>query len=691
MVMFTPTEKLPTQAASLTRFDRFHATEVVTDNPRHRPNDISSDIKMIRYLKLRSKEGWFKRKETLANEIIPRTKNHGAWILGAQLLEGELQRRRAENRDPKTGLSIPVVRVSMLTDREMVKHPTEKSEEVVRLRWFDHGTLDVTTGKNQTVREMSEFQSRLRTKLTAEQADVYCHCMAGRSRSLFQTIAYMYYHPDQEKLLDVDDPAWEPLWEKAREQALRNLVEEKVREELAQAGKTSPSIKEVKKLVKERMKNVEESLKTAANLRVEDLKKRLKDNPSITDIGELVRLQRPTAKPLEKLDGDQGGLLGLMALDKMTQDGCKLIKERAGDRLLRDAQNIGFSLVAPLDRGFRDEQDLKEQDRKFVVAYNAFKDRDVNLLMAMVVPVKETVGKEYNQVETFAANFAKLKPSEQARFAILMKRLEDAGADLSPFAKGDALHYAERVIISKDAKKLTAGDYVELLRAFGEKKEKGFSYEGAVEKILKGNSVDKHNAGIQLAELAHIASQRGDQPAVIKDALAGNKLSEVEKQAFLSHLHELNDPSIEEYSKIIFKKEVKERVVLNEEQALRQFKDWFNGARKGLSLEDKQRLVQQFMFDSKTHNPGNPEKLMVVLRACSQKDLGPELYGRLKEQYPQTSGTKLANSIASLPEIHGIGWHRKPREEKPVEKVEQKWKVATVPTSPRSDDLKMTH
>lgn len=613
-------------------FDKSQAREVVKSNPRYRLADISSNVNFIRYLKLRKKEGWFKKKETLANTIIPRTSNHGGWDLMAQPLEREMQRRRDENKD-KNGAPVNVVRLSMLTDVEMVEHPAENLNDLVRLRWFDHGTLDVTTGKNQTIREMREFQKNLYNKLQSTnaegEADVCCHCMAGRSRSFFETIAYMYYHPRQQNLFDFSDPAWGPLKDKAREQALYNLVEEKVKTKIIASGKLHPSKKEVKFLVKKEMKNIDGVLKIEANLRVQNLLERLKNNPSVADIGEWTRLQRPKAKPLEELDGDQGGILGLISLDKMTQNDCQLIKERDAIRLLRDAQNIGFSLVAPLDRAFRDEQDVQEQKEGFIKAYQAFQQRRANLLMAMVVPIKEKVDDNYKNVDNFKNTFAKLKPSEQVHFAILMKQLEDAGADLSPFAKGDAKKYAEQAI-TKGIKKLTAGDEVELLRAFGAFPGM-INYDSTVDKILgkglssKDKKVSQYNGGIQLAELAHIAYQRGIQLPFIEDVVKGNNLSSEEKKHFSVHLEELK-------------------------QALQEFKIGIYSKSKKLTAEQKQDLVRKFM--------GHPDKLQIVLRVCSKHELGQPLYNELKKMYPESNKTelKLGREIARLRESHIQSW-----------------------------------
>jgi len=163
------------------------------------------------------------------------------------------------------------------------------------------------------------------------------------------------------------------------------------------------------------------------------------------------------------LEGDQGGLLGLMALSKMAENSCSVITDenRSKERILRDAQNIGYILVAPLDKAFREKQDLKDQATNFNALYEAFNKRGINLLMAMAVNVKDRVDpSEYNKIEVFERHFAALNPSQQARLAIHMMQLEKSGSNLDPFKPGDALRYAE--IAATNAKKLTAGDQVEL-------------------------------------------------------------------------------------------------------------------------------------------------------------------------------------------------------------------------------------
>ncbi len=598
--------------------------------------------------------------------IIPPTSNHTTWILGVQPNETALRKVHAEV-GKALKMRVPLHVVNMLHDDERLIRDQDKKRlqdrgilsEIFRRPLFDHGVVDVTTGKNQTIRGMKAFQENFYPAFNTVPYTTafYCHCMAGKSRSFIETITFLSFYPDKDKNKLFDFSNWP-------EDMVAKIPQ--------------------------------------------DLQDRLKNNPAFSDLAEFVKLQRPDVKPIWKMDGDQAGFLGLMSLEKWAgPDAANSMATRVKGRLYKDAQNIGLMLKAPVDRGFRDEQDLAEQYEKFIIAYKTFQERrSVNLLMAMVVPIEnEVVDGVYNQIEVFDANFAKLKPSAQARCAILMQKLEDAGIAWCPANSRVAKDYARQVVLN-GAGKLTIGDQVELLRTFGAFPG-GISYDsvvnqalgsrlnviGRIKRALVGGGVNRHNVGIQLAELQHIAAQRGIKIAAIENALSGNKLSKAEKQAYQVHLSKLttNQGTIVD-SMVVLEHEVKKKATLDEKEALRQFKTWFYAVKNRLSPEDKQRLVQQFMFDSKTHNPGNPERLAVVLGACTQNDLGGEanpesLYNKLLVQYPRTSNTLLANLIAYLPAKHGPRWiYAKPNKDRQKREgergIQQERKVDTSPGGP---------
>lgn len=489
--------------------------------------------------------------------IIPQTKNHTSWTLGAQPDSTTIKKVYDEEEEPQKKVHI----VSMLAAGERVITEGDKifaeggpAIKIDIMPWFDHGALNLITGKNQTVQSMRAFQGRFyddfkydEVKKIPPKKKFYCHCMAGRSRSFLETMAFIYFYPDKEKLFDFEN--WP---QKMREKIPADLP---------------------------------------------DLQKRLRDNPSFYEIGEFVKIQRPKVKTFETLDGDQAGLVGLMALSRAAEDKeFKEIKNKREiniGRLYRDARDIGLMLQAPLDRGFREDADLEAQVENLEVVYQAYKESGINLLKAMIVPVglKQIVNPE----ETFEANFNNLSSSQQARFGILVKNLEGKGYDLQ--LPKNSLEYAE--IAVKQTKKLTAGDEVELLRAFGSG-GLSFTYEDVVKKILTGSGLDRHNAGIQLAELFHVI---GSNDVFAQDkvyapfikAIKGNVLSYGEQFNFINRLDELND---------------KFGVEVFAEQILTNYKKrWFPVFNKNLSAEQI-KILEKAVSASKNEqkNEGLQEK-----------------------------------------------------------------------------------
>ena len=383
--------------------------------------------------------------------IVPATANHTAFILGAQPGKYSLGSLFKMWENKKIHI------ISMIADREKVITIEEGNNtiegvqiQLSRLHWLDHSTLKATTGLNQTVDEMIKFQKNLYEEFNSKKSVFYCHCMAGRSRSFVETMAFLYFYPDKEKLFDFGDLAWQKIKEKIPE----------------------------------------------------DLRFRLRDNPSFSDIAKLVKIQRPKVNLFAKLDSDQAGLLGLMTLEQSAKKP-ETIRNRELTRLYEDARNIGLMLIAPLDSGFRDPTDRATQEKNLVEAYTAYQERGINLLTAMVVPIDKPVNHELKEKE-FNIHFNKLQASEQARFAILLNKLEQQHPALNLQPLQASIHYAQ--IATKKPKKLTAGDQVELLKTFGS--ITGLDYKDVTKKILKGSSIDQHNAEIQLAKLCLVAKKK---------------------------------------------------------------------------------------------------------------------------------------------------------------------------------------
>lgn len=352
--------------------------------------------------------------------IIPQTKNHAAWILGAQP-----GKHTIENLYKAAGKQKKIHLISMLHPEEMVLREqdlisyqnTGILETIDRKPWFDHGTLNVTTGKNQLVESWLTFQATLHHKFATvsdqeSNTIFYCHCMAGKSRSLVTTISFIYLYPHQEQLFDFEN------WPK----------------------------------------------KIHSKIPVE-LKNRLRNQPTISEIAEFVKIERPCVNSLLTMDGDQAGFLGLIALAKNVQDLMESNYTRSINAYYREAQDIGLMLIAPLDKAFRDPTDREQQEKNLLLAYAAYQKVGINLLMAMVIPPSERIySKDSAQIEIFEKYFERLEPSLQARFAILGQTLKNRGCNLTPLNQ-EPVTYA--TIALHHANKITAGDQVELLRTFG--------------------------------------------------------------------------------------------------------------------------------------------------------------------------------------------------------------------------------
>ena len=553
------------------------------------------------------------------DEIIPETGTHGAFVLGAQPTEFSIKKLSGEY----PGKEIHIVSL-LSTPERLLEGTVADGKETLEINkakvvyhrdvsWSDHGAIDEETGKIEPVDSMEKYQGKLSEVYFAQgegKKTFYCHCMAGRSRSFAETLAFL--HANSGRIFTVDEfkhEKWDKVWKKIE----------------AQKGSKY----------------------------VENLKSSLIDNPSFSDIAEFAELQRPTVKPFRKLDGEQAGLIGLMALSKAAKgiraEPVAAAREIAGEtvdqrnkrkavyavykaRLYRDARDIGLILKAPLDSAFRDADDKKAQEKNLVAAFNAYQEKGINLLTAMVVPpVGRTVAHEMDEAE-FQIYFKELRPSEQARFAILLKKLEDAqpGLNLGWLGGQSSILAAQA---AQNAKKLTAGDQVEFLRTFGEvfdpkdKKGKLLGYEDAIKKILKGSKIDRYNPGVQLAELLGVAATRNANANSVhaKDA---KKLNDSSYDHFKAKLEAgIAKLSYEEQSKFIVK--------LNELKAVGQLPKEYNVAQlaKEVIGRYKKRSIFSRMFgndlsiqqvafiDSLSTTSSSPPSYDEVMAARARKEL----------------------------------------------------------------------
>ncbi|MDR1057643.1 MAG: hypothetical protein LBL17_03705 [Coxiellaceae bacterium] len=424
----------------------------------------------------------------LYHTIIPATKNHYRLVLGAQPRKIDILRLSEEatecNRFPNRKAR-EVYIISMIPELENIftdfmylsidsSNKELQLDQMVKVcfhrkPWFDHGilNLDIKHGepiRNQTVRSMREFQEGgsqeqglyqefFISKEAQEKSQAihntlqndrifYCHCMAGKSRSFLEILAFLYFCPQKEKLFDYEN------W----------------------------------------------SSKDVERISARGLDKYLRDNPSCSEIAEFMKLQRPNIRTLINMDGDQSGLVGLMSLNKWAEDlkvDPTIIKKRDVKRRFVDTQNIGLMLKAPLDLSFRDPVDRAEQEKNLMSVYQAYKNEGINLLIAMIVPLSRLVNPS-DYEKNFELNFKKLHPSEQARFAILLQGLENNPTlDLRPLYIAE--YYAK--IAVKKSRKLTAGDQVELLKTFRD--VLGLHYDDVIKKIESGNKIDRYNAEVQ--------------------------------------------------------------------------------------------------------------------------------------------------------------------------------------------------
>ena len=376
------------------------------------------------------------------HEIIPATDAHGAWILSAQSNRFSIKNISKKNG----GKNVRIV--TMLTRRErVITKVWGKVSEIYARPFCDHGIINPYTGKNDTVRGMLQFQKELGDDfLGSGKGDVFdCFCMAGKSRSYVETIIFL---SENIKVLSDLTPEW---WEKIKLD--------------------------------------------------DDVKERLKNGTALPiDIAKYVKACRPEVKDYKKMDGDQAGFLGLIALSKVV----KKLKESNGKTIdeagirKRTAENVGLMLQAPLDIAFRDEKDVEQQKEEFLELSKIYSKSDESLLDEMV---------KYN---------TRFTASSKARAAIFAKMVENDDKITKKPQKTSG-EYAEEAFkaAAKKNDPLTAGDKVELLRSFGEMPQHKLTYENVAKQIITGSKIDKYNTGIQTAELFCIAEAKNIDIKVI--------------------------------------------------------------------------------------------------------------------------------------------------------------------------------
>ncbi|MEI8054451.1 MAG: hypothetical protein WCH10_00400 [bacterium] len=409
---------------------------------------------------------------------------------------------------------------------------------VIRMPMLDHGVIDEDTGKNIALEKLFGIMRNIKdakeiikknAELKGGKSLVYSNCMAGRSRSQIAVISDHYINGcdfSGDNAVTAND--------------LKNGMGRWGRFKLLLKGKKGTDALQEKAV---------------------QLNYRLNNHPLPSDIAAHTRAKRSAAKEVSEMDGDQAGFLGLMALHKEAEG----LRPKEGTQVVmpdqetakRVARDIGLALRSPIDAGFRDKKDREEQEESLETIYKEYEkfDPPINLLREMVVPIgkisknnepKKDKDKEFNEY------FKKLPSSAQAHFVILANGLKEKGVSIDlpeDFSLEDhakiAVKNSKNFFASKK-EKLTAGDQVELLRTFGE--GCGLKFEDVAEKIATGSRMDKHNAGIQLAELFGavkgdnkiVEERKKELQSVVEKEL--KKLSHQEQYKFVVRLNELALP-----------------------------------------------------------------------------------------------------------------------------------------------------
>jgi hypothetical protein len=120
--------------------------------------------------------------------IIPTTTAHGALILGAIPTITQLGKISVENGGR------PITRISLLASDE--EGAMGYGDDPIHIELFDHSVLDPSTGKNISIDKMQEHIQAIFEQTQNPESVLYCHCMAGHSRSFTTVLSLLYSHPE---------------------------------------------------------------------------------------------------------------------------------------------------------------------------------------------------------------------------------------------------------------------------------------------------------------------------------------------------------------------------------------------------------------------------------------------------------------------------------------------------------------
>ncbi len=87
-------------------------------------------------------------------------------------------------------------------------------------------------------------------------------------------------------------------------------------------------------------------------------------DPNLSQLANFIQQRRPAAFGLQKLEGEQTGFAGLLALDWLVQKPLIWWQQRDSARLQNDLQCAGLALQATLDTTFRTASDLAAQQQQ---------------------------------------------------------------------------------------------------------------------------------------------------------------------------------------------------------------------------------------------------------------------------------------------------------------------------------------
>lgn len=442
--------------------------------------------------------------------ILQGKSGHGRLILGTIPTTATID-KLYEN----SGKKLVVVNLLSKGEYSYIKYD-EKKVPTIHIPILDHGVISANTGKNISSEELVADLTNIANKIKSGQ-DVYFHCMAGKSRSFITLMSLLYLHPD--------------------------LVEG---EKYTQDG-------------------IEKVL--SAN-----------PPPSFKEIAAFVKSKRSGVKDFDHLDGDQAGLLGAIALERAAT-----IKDFAADEN-RDkiaagiVQDVSMILQMPFDLAYRETDDIQRQKQNFLSVYEEYKkyrekDGENGDLLKQMLLTRSKSKEERLTEGNIKKVFSDLPTAEQARFALLAKQIGDSEREKGVYklCGCTALELAclavENNKTPEAKKKLTVGDQVELLRSFGV--HCGLKFAEVAENIVSNNAssatarVDRYNAGIQLAELFHVATVEDNKAAAAAVAEKAGSLKHEELFKFAQCINVNKDNSATAALKDVYSK-----VLTIREQAL---------------------------------------------------------------------------------------------------------------------------